>query len=52
MIGFIFKRTLPSGRITWGFSIDAGNDGAENGNGFSSQVSSAKGTPIQRFAGC
>jgi len=26
MNGCIFKRTLPSGRITWGFSIDAGKD--------------------------
>src|SRR5579864_829905 len=29
MTGCIFKRTLPSGRITWGYSIDAGKD--ENG---------------------
>jgi hypothetical protein len=26
MIGCTFKRTLPSGRITWGYSIDAGKD--------------------------
>jgi integrase len=29
MNGCTFKRTLPSGRITWGYSIDAGKD--ENG---------------------
>jgi hypothetical protein len=29
MTGCIFKRKLPSGRITWGYSIDAGHD--ENG---------------------
>jgi len=29
MKGCTFKRTLPSGRITWGYSIDAGKD--ENG---------------------
>jgi integrase len=26
MNGCVFKRTLPSGRITWGYSIDAGKD--------------------------
>lgn len=26
MNGCIFKRTLPSGRVTWGYSIDAGKD--------------------------
>src|SRR5579862_7459050 len=26
MNGCIFKRTLPSGSITWGYSIDAGKD--------------------------
>lgn len=29
MNGCIFKRKLPSGRITWGYSVDAGKD--ENG---------------------
>jgi hypothetical protein len=29
MNGCIFKRKLPSGAITWGYSIDAGKD--ENG---------------------
>jgi integrase len=29
MKGCTFKRTLPSGRVTWGYSIDAGKD--ENG---------------------
>ncbi len=29
MKGCTFKRTLPSGRIVWGYSIDAGKD--ENG---------------------
>jgi len=26
MNGCVFKRTLPSGRVTWGYSIDAGKD--------------------------
>lgn len=29
MNGCVFKRKLPSGKITWGYSIDAGKD--ENG---------------------
>jgi hypothetical protein len=26
MNGCVVKRTLPSGRITWGYSIDVGKD--------------------------
>ncbi len=26
MNGTVFKRTLPSGSITWGYSVDAGRD--------------------------
>jgi hypothetical protein len=29
MNGCVFKRKLPSGRVTWGYSVDAGRD--ENG---------------------